>query len=198
MRATKKIYSVVLALILCLSLGVNVFANTGGPGINVIVANSRSGQTASWTIPATAGSSVKDAIVADRTRNKSWTDVSDYYNPSVTHNALDSYGGFASAKFDKNYAGDVANLIAHSEYSADDIDNITWYTGAYQGYGLIDYDESTGKYTYIYAGYDWTYSSDLQSQIWDYMCCYNVRAGEVIQLVYDFTVTEWTTSDPIM
>lgn len=44
---------------------------------------------------------------------------------------------------------------------------------------------------------DTTYSSNKSTQIWDYMCCYNVKADEVVELVYDFTVSEWTTTTPL-
>ena len=125
---------------------------------------------------------------------RDWKPVADYYNPSTIRYALNGYGAYASTKFDKNYAQDVKNLT-DKKY---DVSKITWYTGAYQGYGLIDYDETTGEYTYIYAGYDWTYSSNLSPQIWDYMCCYNVQATEVVQLVYEFTVSEWTTTTPLV
>ena len=105
--------------------------------------------------------------------------------------ALNGYGAYASTKFDSTVARDRANLAKKGyNYST-----ITWYTGALQGYGLIKQEGS--NYTYIYAGYDWTYSSNKSAQIWDYMCCYNVKADEVVELVYDFTVSVWTTTTPL-
>ena len=195
MKMAKRILSLVLVLAMVACLGVTAFADTPAtPYINVTVKNSRSGATDSWTVAATTGASVKSALDTDVAHARDWKEVADYYNPSTIHYALNGYGSYASTKFDKNNAQDVKNLT-DKKY---DVSKITWYTGAYQGYGLIDYDETTGEYTYIYAGYDWTYSSNLSPQIWDYMCCYNVQATEVVQLVYEFTVSEWTTTTPLV
>ena len=195
MKMAKRILSLVLVLAMVACLGVTAFADTPAiPYINVTVKNSRSGATDSWTVAATTGASVKSALDTDAAHARDWKEVADYYNPSTIHYALNGSGSYATTKFDKNYAQDVKNLT-DKKY---DVSKITWYTGAYQGYGLIDYDETTGEYTYIYAGYDWTYSSNLSPQIWDYMCCYNVRATEVVQLVYEFTVSEWTTTTPLV
>lgn len=195
MKMTKRILTLVLVLATIVCLSVTAFADTPAtPYIQVTVANSRSGATDSWTVAATTGESVKNALDTDTVHACDWKEVADYYNPSTIHYALNGYGAYAATKFDKSNAQDVKNLT-DKKY---DVDKITWYTGDYQGYGLLDYDETTGEYTYIYAGYDWTYSSNLSSQIWTYMCCYNVQATEVVQLVYEFTVSKWTTTTPLV
>lgn len=195
MKMAKRILSLVLVLVMFASLSVTAFADTPAtPYINVTVKNSRSGATDSWTVAATTGKSVMSALETDTAHARKWDTVQDYYEAGKTHSALTSYGGYATTKFDPNNEQDVKNLEA-KKYDAD---NITWYSGNYQGYGLIDYNATTGKYTYIYAGYDWTYSSNLSPQIWTYMCCYNVQATEVVQLVYEFTVSEWTTTTPLV
>ena len=188
----KRILSLVLVLVMFASLSVTAFADTPAtPYINVTVKNSRSGATTSWTVAATTGASVKSALDADTAHAIDWNTVQDYYDATKTHSALTSYGGFATTKFDSTVARDRANLAKKGyNYST-----ITWYTGALQGYGLIKQEGS--NYTYIYAGYDWTYSSNKSAQIWDYMCCYNVQADEVVELVYDFTVSVWTTTTPL-
>ena len=192
MKMAKRILSLVLVLVMFASLSVTAFADTPAtPYINVTVKNSRSGATDSWTVAATTGASVKSALDADTAHAIGWNTVQDYYDATKTHSALVSYGGFATTKFDSTVARDRANLAKKGyNYST-----ITWYTGALQGYGLIKQEGS--NYTYIYAGYDWTYSSNKSAQIWDYMCCYNVQADEIVQLVYDFTVSEWTTTTPL-
>ena len=192
MKMAKRILSLVLVLVMFASLSVTAFADTPAtPYINVTVKNSRSGATTSWTVAATTGASVKSALDADTAHAIGWNTVQDYYDATKTHSALASYGGFATTKFDSTVARDRANLAKKGyNYST-----ITWYTGALQGYGLIKQEGS--NYTYIYAGYDWTYSSNKSAQIWDYMCCYNVQADEVVELVYDFTVSVWTTTTPL-
>lgn len=192
MKMAKRILSLVLVLVMFASLSVTAFADTPAiPYINVTVKNSRSGATDSWTVAATTGASVKSALDADTAHIPYWNTVQDYYDSSKTHSALVSYGGYATTKFDSTVARDRANLAKKGyNYST-----ITWYTGALQGYGLIKQEGS--NYTYIYAGYDWTYSSNKSAQIWDYMCCYNVQADEVVELVYDFTVSVWTTTTPL-
>ena len=192
MKMAKRILSLVLVLVMFASLSVTAFADTPAtPYINVTVRNSRSGATPSWTVAATTGASVKSALDADTAHAIGWNTVQDYYDATKTHSALASYGGFATTKFDSTVARDRANLAKKGyNYST-----ITWYTGALQGYGLIKQEGS--NYTYIYAGYDWTYSSNKSAQIWDYMCCYNVQADEVVELVYDFTVSVWTTTTPL-
>lgn len=192
MKMAKRILSLVLVLAMVACLGVTAFADTPAtPYINVTVKTSRSGATDSWTVAATTGASVKSALDADTAHAIEWNTVQDYYDATKTHSALVSYGGYATTKFDSTVARDRANLAKKGyNYST-----ITWYTGALQGYGLIKQEGS--NYTYIYAGYDWTYSSNKSAQIWDYMCCYNVKADEVVELVYDFTVSVWTTTTPL-
>lgn len=161
MKMAKRILSLVLVLVMFASLSVTAFADTPAiPYINVTVKNSRSGATDSWTVAATTGASVKSALDADTAHIPYWNTVQDYYDSSKTHSALVSYGGYATTKFDSTVARDRANLAKKGyNYST-----ITWYTGALQGYGLIKQEGS--NYTYIYAGYDWTYSSNKSAQIW--------------------------------
>lgn len=199
MKMAKRILSLVLVLVMFASLSVTAFADTPAtPYVQVTVENSRSGATDSWTVAATTGKSVEFALEAQKgTFYPDWDPVADYYDPSITHDVLTSYGRvggtmFEKAGFDKSKATDVALLIA-AGYDQETIDGIQWCTGEYQGYGLVDEDEAAGTYTYIYAGYDWTYSSTKSAKIWDYMCCYNVQADEIIYLKYGFNVTEeWT------
>ena len=208
MKRIKKLLSIVLAMVMVLSMSSNVFAEEiTAPYINVEVLNSRSGQTSTWQVSATAGQSVKAAL-DDVEKDESelvdgedasdvtikWKPVADYLDSSIIHYALIDLRGFESAGFDSSCEQDCS-LLAEEGY---DYEDITWYTDAYQGYGLIDYNETTGQYTYIYAGYDWTYSSNLSANIWDYMCCYYVQENEIIQLVYDFTVSVWTSTSPLV
>lgn len=193
MKMAKRILSLVLVLVMFASLSVTAFADTPAiPYINVTVKNSRSGATPSWTVAATTGASVKSALDADTAHAITWKTVNDYTDPSKTHSALVGYGNFATTKFDSEIEADQDNLLEKGY----DYSEITWYDGALQGYGLIS--QNGNNYTYIYAGYDWTYNSNLSAEIWDYMCCYNVQANEIINLTYDFTVSVWTTTTPLV
>lgn len=194
MKTARRFLSLALALMLVLSLSVTAFASSATPSVHVTVANSRNGKTDAWDVSATTGQSVKAALDAVETpATIQWDKVPDYYNPAITHYALTSLRGYASTKFDASIERDQENLLdAGYDYEA-----ITWYTGSLQGYGLINHNVATGEYTYIYAGYDWTYSSNKSAQIWDYMCCYNLQSDEIVNLVYDFSVSVWTTSTPI-
>lgn len=193
MKMAKRILSLVLVLVMFASLSVTAFADTPAtPYIQVTVASSRSGATDSWTVAATTGKSVKSALDTDTVHARDWKPVADYYNPSTIRYALNGYGAYASTKFDPEYEADQDNLLEKGY----DYSEITWYDGALQGYGLINQNGS--NYTYIYAGYDWTYNSNLSAEIWDYMCCYNVQANEIINLTYDFTVSVWTTTTPLV
>lgn len=201
MKTTRRIFSMVLALMMVLSLSVTAFADTAvkAPDMTVKVVTSPNGTKTDWTVDAYVGETVEAALNRKETLNVTifWKVVNDYYVPTKTHNALVSMRGYQSTGFDPNNATDVANLISHSTFEAEDIEDITWYTGSLQGYGLVSHNTTTGVYSYVYAGYDWTYSSNLHSQIYDYMCCYNVQENEAVTLTYDFTVSQWTTTTPI-
>lgn len=194
MKMAKRMLSLVLALVMFASLSVTAFADTPAkPYIDVTVVTSPTGATTSWEIPATAGTSLKNTLDEEEAATVQWKPVKDYYKPTETRYALTSLRGFTSTQFDSTNPVDQVNLLAKG-YNFADYD---WYTGKYQGYGLVSKDESTNKYTYIYAGYDWTYSSSKSGEIWDYMCCYKPAADEVIYLKYDFTVSVWTQDGPL-
>lgn len=201
MKTTKRVLSMVLALMMFFSLSVTAFADTvvKAPDMTVKVVTSPNGTKTDWKVGAYVGETVEAALNRKETLNVTifWKEVNDYYVPTKTHNALVSMRGYQSTGFDPNNATDVANLISHSTFTAEDIEDITWYTGSLQGYGLVSHNTTTGVYSYVYAGYDWTYSSNLHSQIYDYMCCYNVQENEAVTLTYDFTVSQWTTTTPI-
>ena len=95
MKTTKRVLSMVLALMMFFSLSVTAFADTvvKAPDIKVNVATSRVGAGTSWTVEANVGQNVCAAIKADTKHVSKWDDkVKDYYNPSKLHSALLSYG----------------------------------------------------------------------------------------------------------
>ena len=204
MKMAKRMLSLVLALVMLASLSVPAFADTPAkPYVQVTIEKTRDGETDSWTVPATAGESVKAALDAkDAQFHPVWTSVPDYYDPSQSHSMLTAYGrtggtAYGKVGFNKQKAKDVEYLKA-AGYTDELINSIEWCSGIYEGYGLVTKNEAANEYTYVYAGYDWTYTNDSGDQIWDYMCCYKPAANEVIELTYTFTVTDpWVRDTPL-
>lgn len=191
MKTTRRILSMVLVLMMVLSLSVTAFADGVTPRVEVTIQPS-DGTTSTSTLYGTEGQSLYNLL--DDTNEADWETVNDYYQPGVTHEALVSYKGYASQGI-SNTEIDRAKLQAKG-YS---YDSISWLGNSHPGYGLISTSTSgeTTSYTYIYAGYDWTYKN-ADGEIWTYMCCYDLEADDVIQLTYAFGISVWTTTTPIV
>ena len=187
MKTTRRIMSLVLALMMFLSLSIVAFADeVEAPYVHIV------GGGKDLKYQAVEDASVYDALVGDT--NIKWTPVTDYYDASKTHQALTSIYGVRSAGIQNNDTDKAKLSAAGYNYNG-----ITWLGSSHPGYGLIRAVTTDGvtTYTYIYAGYDWTYSSTENAQIWDYMCCYKVGADEVVTISYDFNVSTWSTTTPI-
>lgn len=197
MKNMRKVLSMVLALVMILSLSVTASATGTTPRVDVAIKNSSGAVTSSFSIPANAGDSLY--AVVDGYGGADWETVSDYYDPSQTHEALTEFEGKRSTPLDTSEnSADLAAVktaLSAQGYSDEVINAIAWRTGTNAGYGLISSTTSgtTTTYTYVYAGYDWTYSSDLNGTIWTYMCCYNLSAGEVVSLTYGFNISVFTS-----
>lgn len=201
MKTTSRILSMVLALVMVFSLSVTAFADSAP---TVIV---KDGSKIIATITdLAAGDSVADALTdyaKDNNIEYHWDTVKDYYDPSLTHQALTSFDNKATRGINKDSTEDMAKAVAGLEklhYTAEEIAKVDWLTGANAGYGLIKTGVNTeGKtvYTYAYAGYAWTYTDANNSEIWDYMCHYFLKDGEVITVSYDFNLTVFDTTNRI-
>lgn len=191
MKTAKRLLSLVLMLAMIACLGVTAFAdNIEAPYFKVVVEDDSNIKY----YEATEGESLYDAVEATGLAN--WTTVNDYYIAGKTHKALVSFDGLGSQGIQNN-AVDRAKLSAKGY----NYDAITWLGSSHPGYGLISTstnEEGKTVYNYIYAGYDWTYTSNTTGQIWQYMCCYIVGADEIITLSYNFNVSTWSTTDPIV
>jgi hypothetical protein len=188
MKHVKKVAALVLALVMALSLNLTVYASGAAPYVVVTIQPS-DGSSSTFTMTASAGETMQQVV--NRHGTASWREVADYYDSELTHDALISFEGKSSTPIDITNAVDQGKLQAKGYNYA----NITWYDSL-PGYGLISYDGT--NYTYIYAGYDWTYSSNLNAEIWSYMCCYTLSADEVVQLNYGFNVSVWTSQDSLV
>lgn len=201
MKTTSRILSMVLALVMVFSLSVTAFADSAP---TVIVKNGS--ETIATITDLAVGDSVADALTDYAEENHiqyKWKPVKDYYDPSVTHQALDSFDNKATRGINKDSTEDMAKAVAGLEklhYTAEEIAKVVWLTGANAGYGLIKTgvnDEGKTVYTYAYAGYAWTYTDANNSEIWDYMCHYFLKDGEVITVSYDFNLTVFDTTNRI-
>lgn len=201
MKNMRKVLSMVLALVMILSLSVTASATGTTPRVDVAIKNSSGSVTKSFSISANAGDSLY--AVVDGYGGADWETVSDYYDPSQTHEALTEFEGKSSTPLDTTEgSADLAAVktaLSAQGYSDEVINAIAWRTGTNAGYGLISSttDGTTTTYTYVYAGYDWTYSSDLNGDIWTYMCCYNLSAGEVVSLTYGFNISVFNSTNLI-
>ena len=188
MKTTRRILSLLLVLAMIACLSVTAFAEGVTPRVEVTI-QPNDGTTSTFTIQASAGQTLYDAVRASG--GAKWKTVADYYDSSKTHKVLTSYKGYASTPINTSNAVDQAKLSAKGY----DYSKITWYSSR-PGYGMISYDGTT--YTFIYAGYDWTYSSNIHPTIYDYMCCYSIAANEVVHLNYEFNVSVWTSTTPLV
>lgn len=194
MKTTRRILSMVLALMMILSLSVTAFA-TSTPRVEVTM-NTSDGQVKTFTLDASAGDTMYD-VVDDRGTAK-WTTVTDYYDSTKTHQALISFEGKGTEPINTASTSAMAKLRSELKklgYNDETINNISWLTGDYAAYGLIS--NNGASYTYVYAAYDWTYNSNLKSEIWDYMCCYELSENEIVYLTYDLAVSVFTSQYPI-
>lgn len=193
MKTTRRFLSMVLALMMILSLSVTAFATEATTPKVVITIDAPDGTpVAPITISGHVGDSVESVVKSKSTLASEWNEVSDYYQPSVKHDALVSLNGYRAVAASASREKDIAALEA-AHY---DVSKLQWISGR-PGYAQLEYNEETGEYHYLYAGYDWTYSSDKTGDIWTYMCCYNLRADETVSLTYKLQITDWWTEDQI-
>mgnify|MGYP004563200563 CR=1 FL=1 len=187
MKMAKRILSLVLVLAMVACLGVTAFADTASTGtatINV-VANGRT-----KTIQGTAGNKLSDVLDANiKTLGKiKWKTVTDWQDASVTHKALVGIGNNVSK------AGTTADL-----HNAGKFLNVkeTAAVANHPGYYLVE--QNGNSYHYVYVGYDWTYTSTTVGggDLYTYMCCYTLTAGETVTITYSLQITDWTQTGAI-
>ena len=201
MKNMRKVLSMVLALVMILSLSVTASATGTTPRVDVAIKTSSGAVTKSFSIPANVDDSLYDVVHGYG--GDDWETVSDYYDPSETHQALTEFEGKKSTPLDTTEgSADLAAVktaLSAQGYSNEVINAIAWRTGTNASYGLISSttNGTTTTYTYVYAGYDWTYSSDLNGEIWTYMCCYDLSAGEVVSLTYGFNISVFNSTNLI-
>lgn len=188
MKTTRRIFSMVLALMMVLSLSVTAFADTTTTATLNISVN---GVQKASLHPA-AGQSVYEYLNTVYTGTTiSWSSFNDIYGKPAKN--LDSL------------------TIDGTPYANGAVDGSTtsvkvekW--GSIKGYGLVsvekDGDTIVG-YNYVYVGNSWVYSvKDSTGATVDvsdkYMNQYEIQSGDVISLEFKFVTSEWTSDEPIL
>lgn len=150
-----------------------------------------------------SGVTLKDGLNnlnATMSLNLVWKDAVDYYDSTITHQALQSLYGYqttyaTTTELTNNTYTDYNNV----SYTVDEEDKVM------NGYYLLGTDtavnpatqEEATRYHYLYIGKGWTYSlANSSAEIYDYMCCY-VLNGQNIVLEYSLQPSDWYTFDQL-
>lgn len=184
MKMAKRILSLVLVLAMVACLGVTAFAEDTNTATIKIVVN---GKTESYTVALTEGMTAKTALETlyeeGEIEKPLWKPVADWQDPSVTHYALTTIGTVESK------TGTTADL--HNAGKFLDVKE-TAAVANHPGYYLVE--QNGNSYHYLYVGYDWTYTSTTVGggDLYTYMCCYTLTAGETVTITYSLQITDWT------
>lgn len=184
MKMAKRILSLVLVLVMFASLSVTAFAEDTNTATIKIVVN---GETESYTVALTEGMTAKTALealyAADKISLPKWNPVADWQNPSVTHYALTAIGRVASKTGTTEDMHEAQKFLNVQETAA---------VANHPGYYLVE--QNGNSYHYVYVGYDWTYTSTTVGggDLYTYMCCYTLTAGETVTITYSLQITDWT------
>ncbi len=190
MKTTRRIFSMVLALMMVLSLSVTAFADTTiGTATFKLMVDGVEVPKATDTEVA-AGQSVY-AYLTGKYGTDGW-----YSFPDVNQNT--AYSLYSLTVDGTTYAsGAVDGATSGVQATA-------WSTTR-PGYGFVDfaYDDNGNEvgYIYVYVGRDFLYSVTNAGNTVDvsdkYMNQYTIQNGDVIELSLATTSMTWTATDPI-
>lgn len=195
MKKIRRLLSIVLAMVMVLSMNVAAFAEESTlPKIVVTIDTEDVQFTQTYT--AAAGITLEAAVRNYVDLEQSWSTVDDWEIEGVTHQVLDSLRGMSTTAAPSNNA--TKNLITSAGYDFQE-----WVSG-YTGYArLVSTASDPYPYHYLYAGYGWTYTSNLHmtgdeyDYISSYMCCYTLSENETIYLTYKLSLSPWYTATPL-
>ncbi len=184
MKTTRKLLSLVLALVMLVSLSVTAFAADAGTATINVVANGKT-----TTITVDAGQKLNAALNKNvrKLGKLTWDTVNDWQEAGVTHQVLKGIGTNVSK------TGTTADLAGSQFASVQEAAAVSGHPGYY----LVDQDGDS--YHYVYVGYDWTYTSTTVNggDLYTYMCCYTLTAGETVTITYSLQITDWTQTGAI-
>jgi hypothetical protein len=145
-KTMKRTISLVMAIAMLFTLSATAFA--AGTTSLQIVLPSGALTAENYTIP-NDGATVYDAVVEKYAAyDPSWSIIQDWYDPDIVWEVLIS--------MTINGVTYASRAMTASERTAFNVPTATWSNNPnYAGYGLISVNN--GVYTYIYAGFDWTY-----------------------------------------
>lgn len=179
MRNFKKALSLCLVLVMLVgTLSITAFA-TDTYTVKFFVNGT---EQTNWQLTGNVGNSVYTTI-HNSSLNDHFDPVADYYNPSVTHQALTSLQGYGPAPATIN---DIPASYTSVYSDIEETGNSYYY--------LLE----TGSqgYHYLYLGYAWTYHYVGGADLWDYMDSCYPAAGSVLEVVYSLQASDfWSSSD---
>lgn len=184
MKTVKKLTALLIVLTLLFALSITAFADFDPQTQYRIKFFVNGTEMNAWEIQANAGNSVYCAIDSS-SLNTTFIDVEDYYTPGVYHKALQSLQGFSAtpgAITDVPYS----YIIQYPTISA---------VANHPGYFLLEHNIE--GYHYLYVGIDWFYRYEGGSNLNIYMDQCFPAANNVMEVSYEFQVTEWTQDTPI-
>ncbi len=183
-KTLKKTLALVMAVAMLFALSATAFA--AGTASLQIVLPSGALTAVSYNIPNN-GATVYDAVVTSyASYTPTWKNVQDWQYP-ITWKALTgmTINGITYA----------TRAMTSAERVTYNVPAATWSTNpAYDGYGLISVNN--GVYTYIYAGFDWTYKVNGQD-VYSYMEAVNLSNNDSVELTYSDQITIWTQNSAI-
>lgn len=183
MKKIRRWLSIVLAMVMVLSMNVAAFAEESEGATSGTASVTIHGSESTIAFTTSADMTLRQALINAKANNTitalDWKQVSDWQDASLTHYALIQIND------------DIAETGTSADLENTDFSSLTEENAVegHPGYYLVS--QSGNTYHYVYVGYDWTYTVN-DAEVYDYMCCHTLNAGDVVDITYSLTVSDWT------